>query len=462
MGCSRAFCLVALVPLLGAILARVVIRSSGWARVQIAVGLMGWDGVGEIARETFAQRWLGQKMTSSRREFLGLLDALAEADEKYLSPTGRAVVHPDNIAEGHKYLSHLLRTGFETLLEQDARRPAFRKLVAADRKILGDNPDAFYYCSNLDKSLAYIVEGTNTGEDYFSLTVYTAPCEGCFFKDTIADINDRAGGFSVDRATGQFKVWVSASPPPEAFDGDWMNIAEALERPEATAFQLVTRHYYERETSVCADPLMEGTVNISISLAGGDSTRGFRRAAPRASVPADAEMARKLKAVSSFVRKHSTELEQDPTEAPKWFSFTLNEFGNPAVFRDENTGGVGAVDIAYSAAPFKLAPDEALVIRGTMPACAFANVVLWNRYLQTFDYVDRQTSLNRKQMRTIDGQDQEYAIVLSHTDPGRPSEYDWLDTMGRSGGTVFWRFLLPEGNVTKPQATVVKLSSLSL
>jgi hypothetical protein len=402
-------------------------------------------------------------MTASRREFLGLLDALAEADEKYLSPTGRAVVNPDDIAEGHKYLSHLLRTGFETLLEQDASRPAFRKLVAADRKILGDNPDAFYYCSNLDKSRAYIVEGTNTGEDYFSLTVYTAPCEGCFFKDTIADINDRAGGFKVDPATGSYKVWVSASPPPDAFVGDWMNIAEALERPEGTALQLVTRHYYERETSVCADPSMEGSVNISISLAGVNPAGGFHVASPRAAVVSDVDMARKLKAVASFVQKHSTELEQDPTEAPKWFSFTLNEFGDPAVFREENTGGVGAVDIAYSAAPFKLAPDEALVIRGTMPACAFANVVLWNRYLQTFDYVDRQTSLNRKQMRTISGDgegDQEYAIVLSHTDPGRPSEYDWLDTMGRSGGTVFWRFLLPKGDVTAPQAKVVKLAEL--
>ena len=142
MGISRACCYAVLAPLLLAVAMRIALRSSAWARMQIAVNLMGWDGVGDIARETFASRWLGPKMTSSRSEFLGLLDALAEADEKYLSPTGRAVIQPDDIAEGHRYLTHLLRTGFETLLELDARRPAFRKLVAADRKILGDNPDA--------------------------------------------------------------------------------------------------------------------------------------------------------------------------------------------------------------------------------------------------------------------------------------------------------------------------------
>ena len=301
------------------------------------------------------------------------------------------------------------------------------------------------------------MEGTVTGEDYFSLTVYTAPCEGCFFKNTIADINDK-GGIKVDKDTGRFKVYVSTQQPPPDFNGDWMSIAEADNEPDGTALQLVTRHYYEREMSVCADPTMEGTVNISISLA--DPTTGLVLESPQAPIDGDLDMSRKLRAVKMFVKKHSTELEQDPTTAPKWFSFKLNVFGNPAIFRDENTGGVGAVDIAYSAAPFKLAEDEALVITGTMPDCAFANVVLWNRYLQTFDYIDRQTSLNRKQMRTINANDNDYTIVLSHVNPGKPHLYDWLDTMGRNGGTVFWRFLLPKGDVARPEAKVVKISEL--
>ena len=119
-----------LVPVLLLIGARLFLKSSAHARMSIAVGLMGWDGVGVLVKETLAQRWLGQKQTASRKEFLGILDALVEADEKYLSPTGRAVIDPDDIAEGHIYLSHLLRTGFETNLENDAGRPSFSKLVA--------------------------------------------------------------------------------------------------------------------------------------------------------------------------------------------------------------------------------------------------------------------------------------------------------------------------------------------
>ena len=44
--------------------------------------------------------------------------------------------------------------------------------------------------------------------------------------------------------------------------------------------------------------------------------------------------------------------------------------------------GMGAVDIAYGAGRFLLKPDEHLIITGKMPDCRFANVVLWNRYLQ--------------------------------------------------------------------------------
>ena len=56
-----------LVPIAVLIAARVAIRSSAALRVQIAVQLMGWDGVGEIAKEAFATRWLGAKTRGGRK-----------------------------------------------------------------------------------------------------------------------------------------------------------------------------------------------------------------------------------------------------------------------------------------------------------------------------------------------------------------------------------------------------------
>ncbi len=49
-------------------------------------------------------------------------------------------------------------------------------------------------------------------------------------------------------------------------------------------------------------------------------------------------------------------------------------------------------------------------------------------------------------------------MILAHQDPGLPN---WLDTEGRSSGTVYWRFLLPEGDIVTPKAKVVKFSELS-
>ena len=106
-------------------------------------------------------------------------------------------------------------------------------------------------------------------------------------------------------------------------------------------------------------------------------------------------------------------------------------------------------------APYLLAPDEALVMTGRWPECAFANVSLWNRYLQTYEYVYRPGGRNRANT-TLEA-DGTYRIVIAHEDPGVPN---WIDTAGAAFGLVFWRFFLPEGPVETPQSSVVKVAEL--
>lgn len=471
---GRWCCLFFGLPVLVLIVARLALRSSSALRLRVAVEVLGWDGIAEVAREAIGTRILGPRDTASRREWRRLLEALAEADEKYLSPTGRAVVEPDDIAEGHRFLSHLLRTGFETQVELDASRPAFRPFVAADRKLLGDNPDALYFAANLDPSHAYLVRGRKTAEDYFSLAVYAAPCEGCFIREAVSDINDRNLTLGPD---GAFDVLVSASRP-EGYTGNWLSLGtdpddaaaggaapplpqKATEEVDADGvvarrgLQLVTRHYYEREVSVLGDTQFPPPT-LSIFLA--EPETGKVVASPPPPVPTDAAMARSLRAVRRFVEQHSTEFDSDPLKAPSWFSFTPNHFGAPTVSRDGDNEKMGAVDLAYAAGPFKLKPDEALVVEGVMPPCAFANVVLWNRYLQSFESVGRQTSLNRKQMKIA--KDGYFKIVIAHQNPGEERASNWLDTMGRPGGTVFWRFVLPEGPIRPINATVLNVHRL--
>lgn len=115
-----------------------------------------------------------------------------------------------------------------------------------------------------------------------------------------------------------------------------------------------------------------------------------------------------------------------------------------------------AFDAAYSMAPYLIGDDEALVIRGRWPECVFANLCLWNRWSQMYDYVNRQVSRNRA--NTTLNADGTFTLVLAHSDPGHAN---WIDTEGRNLGTMFFRFFLPEGEIEKPTCEVVKFADLT-
>lgn len=137
---------------------------------------------------------------------------------------------------------------------------------------------------------------------------------------------------------------------------------------------------------------------------------------------------------------------------PPFVSVVPNQFPKPVKPGDF---GLAAFDAAYSMAPFLIGPDDALVVRGRWPTCRCANVSLWNRHQQTLDYANRSVSLNRVQTQAeADGF---FTLVLAHRDPGVPN---WLDTEGRGMGLVFWRFMLPEGEIETPTAELVPLSEV--
>jgi hypothetical protein len=130
-----------------------------------------------------------------------------------------------------------------------------------------------------------------------------------------------------------------------------------------------------------------------------------------------------------------------------------NQFNPPA---KPGNMAFAAVDNAYASAPYALRSDQALVIEGRFPDCRFANVVLWNRFLQSYDYSSRRISLNRSQTQLES--DGSFRMVLAARDPGVPN---WIDTEGRPSGMVYWRFLLPEGEIVTPRAKLVSLSELA-
>jgi hypothetical protein len=158
--------------------------------------------------------------------------------------------------------------------------------------------------------------------------------------------------------------------------------------------------------------------------------------------------------VTNYVRTRTVDMGPPMQgEQPAFVSREPNAFPQPVPPADH---ALAAIDASYSMAPYVLGPDEALVMTARWPECRFANVSLWNRHLQTFDYAHRTVALNRAQ--TVLEPDGTFRAVIAHQDPGVPN---WLDTEGRPFGLVFWRYFLPDGPIERPIAEVVRVDSLA-
>jgi len=367
-------------------------------------------------------------ITESRVAYRELLEVLEAIDTTYLSPVHR-ISSPGDVADGHRLAMHLLEGGVDLYFEADPDYPVFKRIVSPTRKRNGDNPDAVYFAAPLRGGQTYRVRGNLADATYTSFTVEAGKGEGQYASRTAGVLNDSQIDVSPE---GDYEIVLS----PEAEGRNALRLD-----PEAT--RLTTRHYFERPNSAAGDPRLE--IPLAIDNLG---TSG-----PPPDWD-DARIAAGIRRVANDIRGRSVDAPDfDPSAMPSWVSLVPNRFNTP-----EPPGDLAfaAIDAAYAMAPYALAPDEALVMEGRFPACRFANVVLWNRYLQTYDYMHRQVSLNRTQTELED--DGRYRIVLAARDPGVPN---WLDTQGRPSGSVYWRFILPEGEVDRPATKVVKIDALN-
>ena len=370
--------------------------------------------------------------TASRRALHELVDLLGEVDRRWASPEWN--LHTDDdIVGAHRALMHMLQWGLVGLFERDPAAPRFHRIVDPDRKVLGDNPDAVYFDAPVSADHTYRVTGETKGATYVSITVEAGDAWGSMSNQVVGVLNDES--FDVD-ADGRFEIQLGGEPQ----DRNWLVL------PERSG-SISTRHYFEDPTHAAADPARVPVMRIEVIDAAGHPVT---TPPPR---PSDASVAAGIRRVAGLVRELTVDrppMASDQTRT--WISRVPNVFPPPDRPGDL---GLAAFDAAYAMAPFLIGPDEALVIRARWPRCRYGNVCLWNRHLQTFDYATRSISLNRAQ--TVAGADGRFTAVIAHTDPGVPN---WLDTEGRPFGIVYWRFMLPEGDIETAQAEVVPLADL--
>jgi hypothetical protein len=212
------------------------------------------------------------------------------------------------------------------------------------------------------------------------------------------------------------------------------------------ATRVTVRHYWEQTAPPATPPAP--SLGLDIVLIAGEVPE-------QSPLPTDASVAASIRRVATFVRSRVMEATPPSGSAspPPFVSQLPNQFAPPVPPGDH---ALAAADAAYSLAPYLLGPDEALVMRVRWPRCRYGGVALWNRHLQTFDYLRGNVGLNRAQ--AVTDRDGVATIVLAHRDPGVPN---WLTTEGRPFGLVFWRFLLAEGEIDPIKAEVVPVDEVS-
>jgi hypothetical protein len=354
-----------------------------------------------------------------------LLASLTRIRNGSLTPAFQ-ITNAQDVAEGHRHLLHVLEQALIVELESTPTHPLAQHQVSPVRKSNGDNADAIYYSTPLAPGRTYRLRSNQAGAVYSSITIEAGGEPGGYAGRIAGVINDT--GYDV-AADGRFEV-VLGGPPRER---NWIALPDDVSR-------ISTRHYFENLRSAATDPLLHVPMEIECL-----------DPQPPPLHPDDDSIAAAIRRVERYVRTRTLEMPR-PEKMPAWVSTTPNVFAPP---QKPGSLAYAAADAAYTMAPYAVAPDEALVLSGRLPACRFANVMLWNRYLQSYDYMNRRISLNRRQMQLEP--DGRYRIVIAHRDPGVPN---WLDCEGRTTGQIYWRIMLPEAAVETPRAELVPLASL--
>ena len=302
------------------------------------------------------------------------------------------------------------------------RRISFVDIIGPYQKWGGDNSDAFYQLAPIDPNRSYRVSGNRGDSVYLSITVYGGPDDGHYSNRIVGTLNDRSLSFDAD---GNFECILSPGEPAEP--------GQSL-RLDADAVVALTRDYLDNPDT--------------------DRRAQWRIEAidpPRRRQDSREDLTRRLRAARTWIHEQCSFI---PTRISP-----PNEIAEPYPV-PQHAYGWSAADAAYAMGAYQLEHDQALIIDGTSPACAFWNLCLWNPFLHTYDYTYERVTGERV---TINGAhiayepDGSWRIVVSDTDPGHPN---WVSTAGRSSGLIWLRWFLPEETPHRPVCRVVKVDEV--
>ncbi len=337
-----------------------------------------------------------------------LLETLREASQFVLGADVPG--DPRHRAEGFRYLTRLLASGLVTCVEfADADYPAFGRMVEPSMKWGLDCPDCLYLYATVRGGATYRIYGNRGGANHIDIQVNY----GHFASGDIGSwgtISSMNGLEMHGAADGSFELTIGGGGG-EPRDGNWLALAPNAE------FVLVRQYFNDWERELPADLYIERV--------------GATYPVPP---PTPEQMAARFARLRDWITKAGALWERMSKAALAMTPNSLNVY-----LPQDSDQRAGMRGQAYGIGNFVCAPDEAVIVEFTPPACRHWSLSLANWYWESLDYATRQTSLNGHQA-VLDSSGV-FRGVIAHTDPGVAN---WLDTSGLTTGTLTARFLLAD------------------
>ena len=345
-----------------------------------------------------------------------------------LSLAGDAVLRPEapasmlNRAEGFRYLTRLLRIGLIQNLEAaDPDFPFFYRPADEITKYGGDNPDNVYWSAMVRGDRDYRITGTRGTMYYFSIGSKAFRME----KDGTIESTGELNGADMKWASdGRFEIVVSSKQPNA---DNWLPMS-----PE-TNFLLMRQTYLDRATEIPG--------SFKIERIGG----------PTSPAPLDPQF------LETALRRTADFVHGNALKFGDWlpgFQATPNQM--PQMDQERFWKAGGDPLLRYHYGYFRLAADEAWVIRVIPPECIYWSFALYDWWLETLDYRYHRITVNKHSAKLNDDGSLTLQVVAAYA---TSASMNWIDTAGHLEGLALFRWL---GAPTNPEADcrVIKLSDL--
>ena len=308
-------------------------------------------------------------------------------------------------ADGEAFFAAMLQTALQ-IVDLDTAEPTIMLPFQSDvTRHLDNGSGSVYGMALIDEQHRYRVRGHRAEECYLALTMYAADSGG------------------PDRT-----VWAANHLQLPVGPNEWFDVELT---PTDGAVWLNIRQYFR-------DPARDAHGKFSIEMIDGPPSE---RGSPASIAEGWERAARYLESVTGPGAAWSMPA---PLGSP-----VPNTLGDPSKLTEAMRI---TKDQFFATGNFDLGDDEMLVMQTRWPTASYASATVWNHFSQSVDRrLHRSTINDRESTADADGS---VRLVVAPRDPGVPN---WLDTGGRRRGSLFWRFILPEGPLYPIECHVARI-----